>query len=94
QSAPLYQQTGRDAVWLAVGQAALAVFRDDPAATVLYDAAQKHFAPDERGFGFAYGENLAWFNFYRGTFSQQFVPQLAPLSEAWDAQFVLEALVQ
>ncbi|MBN2469258.1 MAG: O-antigen ligase family protein, partial [Anaerolineae bacterium] len=29
QSAPLYQQTGRDAVWLAVGQAALAVFRDD-----------------------------------------------------------------
>ncbi len=94
QSARLYQQTGEDAIWLTVGEALLAVRRGSLDAPALVEAARQYFVPDERGAGFAYGENLAWFNFYRGTFSPQFLPQLEAIPSAWKAQYALEALAR
>ena len=92
QSVDLYRQTEEGMIWLDVGRAVVAGIRDSDDAYDLYEVAREHFTESDRGEGFVYGENLAWFNFYRNTFSQQFVPQLQSIPADWRAADVLARL--
>ena len=79
ESAQLATQITYDREWLVVGDAILALWRGAPDADLLAEEAEDVLYGNPRGTAFYSGENLAWSQYLRDAFPEQFLPQITTL---------------
>lgn len=93
ETVALYRVVPEDDVWLWAGRLVADTWRSGRSAetwqALLTEYRERY---TQRGRAYPYGENLAWFHFYRPTFPEQFVPQAVTIPPAFGALYMAHEL--